>query len=157
PQVVAIGGAAEGSFVPHSLQQMASFRGRLRHRFGLDRDFVLYVGGPDFRKNLNGALEAFALLPESERSRLLLVVACDLSHEHRRALENRAAELGIAASVKLTGYVSDEELRALYQMCRVFFFPSLYEGLGLPVLEALQCGAPVVAADGSSIPEFTGD
>jgi glycosyltransferase involved in cell wall biosynthesis len=157
PQVLAIGGAAEASFTPHSLLQMSGYRARLRHRFGLEREFILYVGGPDFRKNLNGALEAFALLPASERSRLYLVVACELSPQQRRPVEERAAELGISDSVKLTGYISDDELRALYQMCRVFFFPSLYEGLGLPVLEALQCGAPVVAADGSSVPEFAGD
>jgi glycosyltransferase involved in cell wall biosynthesis len=157
PQVLAIGGAAERSFAPHSLLEMDGYRDRLQRRFGLDRDFILYVGGPDFRKNLRGALEAFAQLPERERSGLLLVVACDLSHAQRRQLNGWAEELGIAAAVKLTGYVTDDELRALYQMCRVFFFPSLYEGLGLPVLEALQCGAPVVAAEGSSIPEFAGD
>lgn len=157
PRILAIGGAAEPSFAPHSQAELQGYRTRLKHRFGLDRDFILYVGGPDFRKNLHGAMEAFAALPTGQRERLYLVVACFLSHEQRRNLEGKAHDLGIADAVKLTGYVSDVELRALYQMCRVFFFPSLYEGLGLPVLEALQCGAPVVASDSSSVPEFAGE
>src|SRR5262249_21246721 len=65
-------------------------------------------------------------------------------------------ELGIAGSLKLAGFLGDKELLALYQTCRLSLFPSLYEGLGLPVLEALQCGAPVVASDNSSIPEYAG-
>src|SRR5262249_25635490 len=108
-------------------------------------------------KNLSGALEAFAELSPAQRANLDLVVACYLSHGHRRELERKALDLGIGDAVKLTGYVSDDELRALYQMCRVFFFPSLYEGLGLPVLEAMQCGAPVVASNSSSVPEFAGN
>lgn len=157
PQVVSVGGAADAEFRPLCPADQPPHRARLRERFGLEREFVLYVGGPDFRKNLAGALEAFARLPAAQRDGLDLVVACFLSPDQVRSLEARGRELGISHSLKLTGYVSDDELRSLYQLCRVFFFPSLYEGLGLPVLEALQCGAPVVAADNSSVPEFAGD
>src|SRR5262249_35415605 len=154
PKVLAISGAADLRFGADSLADPQQYRARLRQRHGLHRDFILYVGGPDFRKNLSGALESFASLPDHERRGLDLVVACFLPPKQRGRLEQTGRDLGIADSLKLLGYVSDEELHALYQMCRVFFFPSLYEGLGLPVLEALQCGAPVVAGDNSSIPEF---
>lgn len=156
PSVASIGGAADPSFGPHAPADLSAYRRRLRQRFGLRRDFVLYVGGPDFRKNLHGTLEAFAALPLERRRDLDLVVCCFLLPDQYRELQRRGQELGIEGNLKLTGYVTDEELRALYQLCRVFFFPSLYEGLGLPVLEAMMCGAPVVAADASSIPEFTG-
>ena len=68
-----------------------------------------------------------------------------------------ANELGISDQVRFSGYVSHDELRALYQSCRLFFFPSLYEGLGLPILEALHFGAPVVTSNTSSLPEYAGD
>src|SRR5262249_37823522 len=85
-----------------------------------------------------------------------LVIACHFVEPHRQAVEEWGRELGLTDSLKLTGYVSDEELRALYGLCRLFFFPSLYEGLGLPVLEAFRCGAPVVAATRSALPEASG-
>ncbi|HJT78139.1 MAG TPA: glycosyltransferase family 1 protein, partial [Gemmataceae bacterium] len=156
PAVVPIGGAADPAFAPHADADLPAYRERLRSRFGLARDFILYVGGFDHRKNLRGALESFAALPETARQALDFVIACRLTPDQRRLLEGWASDLGIAAQVKLTGYVSDDELRALYQLCRLFFFPSLYEGLGLPVLEALQLGAPVVAPNHSSIPEVAG-
>jgi glycosyltransferase involved in cell wall biosynthesis len=156
PRVVPIGGAPSPAFAPHPPDVLARLRDQLRAKFRLGRDFILYVGGTDPRKNLTGAMAAFAALPPAERAGLDLVLACDLTAERRAALTRAATDLGIAGVLKLTGFVSDEELTALYQLCRVFFFPSLYEGLGLPVLEALRCGAPVVAADRSSIPEFAG-
>jgi glycosyltransferase involved in cell wall biosynthesis len=156
PPVTTIGGAADGAFVPHEGAELKKYWERFQRRFGLRRDFILYVGGFDFRKNLQGAMESFADLPDACRQRLDLVIVCQLDPAHREQVEHWARELAIADSLKLTGYVSDEELRALYGLCRLFFFPSLYEGLGLPVLEALRCGAPVVASNRSSIPEVAG-
>jgi glycosyltransferase involved in cell wall biosynthesis len=156
PEVVPIAGASDPAFAPHSEPALARFRDESRKKFHLDRQFILYVGGMDVRKNLVGALRAFAALPAAARQTLELVVACHLPDPERGRLEAVGRELGIADELRLTGFVTDEELTALYQLCRVFFFPSLYEGLGLPVLEALQCGAPVVASDRSSIPEFAG-
>jgi glycosyltransferase involved in cell wall biosynthesis len=156
PSVTVIGGAPDPAFgplPPASLERLREVFGR---RFGMGREFVLYVGGFDYRKNLRGALEAFAALPDRRRRELDLVLACRLVESHRRTVREWAGELGLAESLKLTGYVSDEALRALYGLCRLFFFPSLYEGLGLPVLEALSCGAPVVASDRSAVPEAAG-
>jgi glycosyltransferase involved in cell wall biosynthesis len=156
PEVVSIAGASDPAFAPHAPGELDRYRRELADKFDLRRDFILYVGGFDFRKNLHGAMRAFACLPPSAREGLDLVLACELSAAQREILEGWGRELGMSGSLKLTGFVSDEELRALYQMCRVFFFPSIYEGLGLPVIEALQCGAPVVASSASSIPEFAG-
>jgi glycosyltransferase involved in cell wall biosynthesis len=156
PDLVPIGGAADPTFARHSEEALSRHRTELTQRLDLHHDFILYVGGFDERKNLAGAMRAFAALPDRIRHDLDLVIACKLLPTERRFLEDMASTLGIDGSVKLSGYVSDDELRALYQLCRLFFFPSLYEGLGLPVLEALQCGAPVVAANRASVPEFTG-
>jgi glycosyltransferase involved in cell wall biosynthesis len=156
PRVVTIGGALDRDRVPLSEEDLARYRPLLREKFGLEREFLLYVGGFDPRKNLPGAMQAYAALPVGTRHAFDFVIACDLDPGPRAYLEGLAGELGIADTLKLTGYVTDDELRALYQTCRLFFFPSLYEGLGLPVLEALRCGAPVLASDRASIPEYAG-
>ena len=122
----------------------------------IDRPFILYVGGSESRKNLTGALAALAALPAATRNGVQLVIVCALSEAQRRTLERMARRLGIQDSVVFTGYVDDAVLDVLYRTCRLFLFPSYYEGLGLPVLEALQRGAPVVVSDRSSIPEFAG-
>src|SRR5439155_9465582 len=90
------------------------------------------------------------------RRHLNLAIVGDLTPGDAERLYGLAGQLGIGDSLRLLGFVTDEELRALYQLCRVFFFPSLCEGLGLPVLEALGCGAPVVCSNGSSLPEVAG-
>lgn len=156
PKLATIGGAPDPGFGPCPTSELERYRSRFRARWGLRREFFLYVGGFDVRKNLRGALESFAALPETIRREFDLVIACGLTAGQRERLHGWGRELGIAASLRLTGFVTDEELRALYGLCRLFLFPSLYEGLGLPVLEALRCGAPLVASDRSSIPEAAG-
>ncbi len=155
-KLFAIGGAPDPCFQPCSATELERYRSQFRAQWGLSREFFLYVGGFDFRKNLHGTLEAFATLPDSVRREFDLVIACQLTAGQRDCLESWGCELGIAGALRLTGFVSDDELRALYGLCRLFLFPSLAEGLGLPVLEALRCGAPVVASDRSSIPEVAG-
>src|SRR5690606_23163768 len=90
------------------------------------------------------------------RRGLDFVVACKISEHDRRDLTRLAREWGVADALRLTGFVTDQELRCLYHLCRVFMFPSYYEGLGLPVVEALRCGAPVVTSNCSSLPEYAG-
>jgi glycosyltransferase involved in cell wall biosynthesis len=157
PDVVTIGAAADACFAPIPALELSTLRQTVARKFELRRDFLLYVGGFDYRKNLVGAMQAFAILPAECRARLDLLITCRLSAPQRACLEEFAVRLGIAASVRLTGHVDDEDLRALYQTCRLFFFPSLYEGFGLPILEAMHCGAPIVASNTSSIPEVVGD
>lgn len=124
----------------------------------LREGFVLYVGGDDPRKNMLGAIDGYALLGEATRRSHQLVIACKLSDARKEELTAYAVERGIdRGDVLFTGYVSDSELAALYRSSALFLFPSLYEGAGLPILEAMSCGAPVAASRTSSIPEILGD
>lgn len=126
-------------------------------------DYVFYPGGFDPRKNMNRALEAFAKLqsrygtddPKVQATEL--VIACSVDQTSKTRMMDLAAELGIAEKTRLVGFVDDSSLLQLYQKARCLFFPSLYEGFGLPLLEALACGLPVAAANTSSLPEVAGD
>jgi glycosyltransferase involved in cell wall biosynthesis len=120
--------------------------------------FLLYVGGVDYRKNLEGALRGYAELPPALRDQHQFVIVCKLPHHRRISLRAFALDLGIEPrNLLLTGFVPDRELAALYRDCELFIFPSLYEGAGLPILEAMTCGAPVAASRASAMPEFLGD
>ena len=125
-------------------------------------DYVIYPGGFDPRKNMDRAIEGFARLHEKYRNeeriqstRLCIVCHCDKASETQ--LLNHARKLGIEGKVWLTGFIDDRVLVETYQKARCLFFPSLYEGFGLPVLEGLACGLPVAASRSSSIPEVGGD
>ena len=119
------------------------------------KPYVLCVAGSDPTKNVGSLIEAFAQLPESLRDRFDLLLAGDVCKrtDVRAAIER----LGISRQSKLVGLVSDAELVAYYQQATVFVFPSLYEGFGLPVLEAMGCGCPVICSSASSLPEVAGD
>lgn len=122
------------------------------------RGFLLYVGGVDPRKNLEGTIRAYAELPPELRDAHQLVIACNLAHHLRFTLRILARRLGIESrNLVLTGFVSDRDLAALYRACELFVFPSLYEGAGLPILEAMTCGAPVASSKTSAMPELLGD
>jgi glycosyltransferase involved in cell wall biosynthesis len=115
--------------------------------------FLLYVGGKDYRKNLDGTIRAYARLPERLRAAHQLVIACNLELVRRFDLMALARRLGIPRDgVVLTGFVPDRVLAALYRSCELFVFPSLYEGAGLPILEAMSCGAPVASSNTSAMP-----
>jgi len=120
--------------------------------------FLLYVGGVDYRKNLEGTIRAYAELPAAMRDPHQLVIVCKLAYHRRLSLRAFALDLGIESpNLLLTGFVPDRELAALYRACELFVFPSLYEGAGLPILEAMSCGAPVAASGVSAMPELLGD
>jgi glycosyltransferase involved in cell wall biosynthesis len=124
----------------------------------LREGFVLYVGGDDPRKNLLGAIDGYALLSPEMRHSHQLVIVCKLADARVEELTAYAIDHGIdEADLIFTGYVPDPVLAALYRSCALFLFPSLYEGAGLPILEAMSCGAPVAASRTSSIPEILGD
>ncbi|MCA1842983.1 MAG: glycosyltransferase family 4 protein, partial [Actinobacteria bacterium] len=121
---------------------------------GMSARYVFYVGGFDRRKNLEPLLIAWSLLDPAVRAGRTLVVCAVPDRLDRHHLLHFAAELGISGEVRLTGVLPDETLLLLHQGAELFVFPSLYEGYGLPVAEALACGAPVLAADTSSLPEI---
>lgn len=125
---------------------------------GIAREFVLYVpGGFDPRKNFARLIEAFASMPNELQRRYQLVIASKLPPGVGEWLRDAGRLHGLEQnSLVLTDYVSDCTLRHLYERCTLMAFPSLMEGLGLPVLEAMACGAPVVASNTSSLPEVLG-
>ena len=126
----------------------------VRHKHGLARPFLLFVGNAKPHKNLGRLLDAFALLAEGYPD--LELVAVGGEQTAVRALLSDHERSGIANRVRLLGFLSKQELRAVYSLAEVFVFPSLYEGFGLPPLEAMACGTPVVAARCSSLPEVVG-
>ena len=129
----------------------------VREQYGLLRPFVLYTGGIDHRKNIEGLIRAFALLPKPLRENHQLAIVCSVHPESRRLLEDLAKQQGLATDVViLTGFVPEEDLIVLYHLCKTFIFPSWHEGFGLPALEAMSCGAPVISANTSSLPEVIG-
>lgn len=125
-------------------------------RLGVRENFLLFVGTVEPRKNLSALIEAFAIVKKRAARPEILVIAggSGWKNEH---VYRRIEELGIADSVRFLGYVTVEELVVLYNSCRAFVYPSLYEGFGLPVLEAMSCGAPVITSAISSLPEVAGD
>ncbi len=123
-------------------------------RHGLRQPFALYVGGEDWRKNMDGMVRAFAHFHRHHPDHQLAVV-CTLAAERITELQGLARSLGIRpGAVVCTGYVSDEELIGILGQSDMMVFPSIYEGLGLPVLEAHGCGVPVVGSNTSSVAEL---
>lgn len=152
---VNISTAADAQFEPLELSTRTV--DELRDRFNLERPFVMYGGGIDHRKNLEGLIHAFARLPSDLRQTHQLAIVCAVRGEDRQGLLQLARSHGLGAGdLVITGFVPDADLVALYNLCKLFVFPSWHEGFGLPVLEAMQCGAPVIGANTSSIPEVIG-
>jgi glycosyltransferase involved in cell wall biosynthesis len=153
--VVNISSAVDGIFRvrPLALQD----RSALLARHNLHRPFIMYTGGIDYRKNIEGLIEAYSLLSASLRSAYQLAIICSVQDADRVRLQRLVAKLKLDAhDVVLTGYVSDDDLVSLYNCTALFVFPSLHEGFGLPALEAMACGAPVIGSNASSIPEVIG-
>jgi glycosyltransferase involved in cell wall biosynthesis len=130
---------------------------RVRERYQIRGRFVLYAGNIKPHKNLDRLIAAFGLLKQLPifQDLKLLIIGDDI-HKYgslRRAVESA----GVRQDVRFFGFVPDRTLAALYRLASVFAFPSLYEGFGLPPLEAMACGAPVVTSKISSLPEVVGD
>jgi glycosyltransferase involved in cell wall biosynthesis len=108
------------------------------------------------RKNLLRLLEAYQEVRKWSQSWRLVIVGAR-NYWKSSPVAQKVKDLGLEGQVKFTGYIPDEDLPALYNGADLFCFPSLYEGFGLPVLEAMACGTPVVTANSSSLPEVAGE
>jgi glycosyltransferase involved in cell wall biosynthesis len=134
----------------------------MRKRLDLPEKFLLYLGGYDQRKNIRAIIEAFSLLPElyEEGYRLVLggvtrgAGSSDLFPDPRRIVSQSGMK---EDGVQFLGWVSEEDKPAVYSSATLFLFPSLYEGFGLPPLEAMASGTPVISSNASSLPEIVGD
>lgn len=154
-KVTNISTAADARFRPLRLHEDEIEE--LRHRYGLTRSIVMYTGGIDRRKNIEGLIGAYARLPSEIRAKHQLAIVCSARKVDADALVQHAESRGLAdGELVLTGFVPDEHLVKLYNICKVFCFPSWHEGFGLPVLEAMQCGAAAIGSNTSSVPEVIG-
>ena len=142
----------DSRFAPASLHEVAAVRSRL----GLSSEYLLFVGTLSPRKNLIGLFRAYALLRQRKEDPPPLVVAGAPGWLWEPIMQE-VNELGLQTRVKFCGFVPDDILPALLTGATLFVMPSLYEGFGLPVLEAMACGTPVLTSDRSSIPEVAGE
>ena len=132
--------------------------GAMRERFKIKNNYLLYAGGADPRKNLSRLITAYSNLQSDIRNTCHLVLAGKMPDENIKQLSNQALSEGCKnVEVIFKEYISDEELATLYTHARGFVFPSYHEGFGLPVLEAMFFGTPVIGANNSSVPEIIGN
>jgi alpha-1,3-rhamnosyl/mannosyltransferase len=136
-------------------------------RFGIREPFLLYVGTWERRKNIRGLIDIFACVREQQRDLTLAIVGMrpwrEAAYVHGveswdgREVEDRLRRLEMSESVRVVGQVSLQELVELYSAAQALLYPTLYEGFGIPALEAMACGLPVVASCRTAIPEVVGD
>ncbi|GAB2940887.1 glycosyltransferase [Hafnia psychrotolerans] len=129
----------------------------LKTKYGITGPFIMYTGGIDHRKNIEGLIRAYSNLSDELINKYQLTIVCSVQEHDRQRLTRLYEEHGLTNSnVVITGFVSDEDLLILYNYCELFVFPSWHEGFGLPILEAMKCGKPVIGGELSSIPEVIG-
>jgi glycosyltransferase involved in cell wall biosynthesis len=124
-------------------------------RYQIHIPFILGVGTLEPRKNLKTLLQAFGHLPSNLQNKYQLVLVGKSGWRHRE-FERYLSSFPSGSRVRLTGYVPESDLRLLYASAEMFVFPSFYEGFGLPVLEAMAAGCPVISSDSSSLKEVVG-
>jgi glycosyltransferase involved in cell wall biosynthesis len=132
----------------------------LKDRFGISQQYLLFVGFPNHRKNLPGLIRAFALALRRLSETYDLVICGDIHtkiESEYAAILKTIAETGMKDRVKFIGYLENEELQSLMAGARAFVFPSFYEGFGLPVVEAMACGTPVLVSDIPVLREIAGE
>ena len=128
---------------------------RIEQKYGITKDFLIHVGAIHERRNIISLLKVFKRLKESGRDlQLVLVGSIQWSFID---LKRMLLYMGLKSDVIHLEYISDEDLVCLYNAARLFVYPSLYEGFGLPLVEAMACGTPIAASNVSSIPEVVGD
>lgn len=126
-------------------------------KFFIQKEYLLCVGADDFRKNLDGLAHAFLRLPECLADQYQLVIACSVSQQTQDRILTLAKKYKRSKAVVFTGYIDDDEMLCLLNHAKLAVFPSMYEGFGLPVVEAFQCEVPVLTSNNSSLGEIAKD
>ena len=154
--IVNISASVDDSFKPKKISKAT--KDKLFKKFNITKKTIVYApGGFDVRKNFENLIEAYSLLSSNLKENYQLIILGKISEENRTTLFEIAKDKGVKKSdFIITGYITDEELITFYSICDLFVFPSLHEGFGLPVLEAMSCGAIVIGSNTTSIPEVIG-
>lgn len=129
---------------------------RVRRKYGAGDRYILYIGNFKAHKNIGKLVEAFRLLQKEEGLKDYNLVLGGKKDAHSTAMEKMISEQGLEGRVRFTGHLEEGDLRGLYSAASLFVFPSLYEGYGLPVMEAMACGTPVACSNRTSLPEIAG-
>lgn len=145
--------AADENFKPLDKEKC---RSELASKYNINKPYILYIGGFSSRKNVAALITAFSKLIKKLPKEYVLVLVGDYNAEGNSLLK-LISTLNIEDKVILTGKVPETDLPILYNGSKLFVYPSVYEGFGLPPLEAMSCGVPVITSRTSSIPEVTGD
>ncbi|MCS6842649.1 MAG: glycosyltransferase family 4 protein [Roseiflexus sp.] len=148
-RIVVTPNAADARFAPPDPATLETFR----RRAGLPERFVLFLGTLEPRKNLTTLLEAYARIARDVDAPLIIGGAKGWLYEPILA---RAEQLGLGDRLRFVGYIDQEDQALWYAAATIFVFPSLYEGFGMPPLEAMACGTPVIVSNSSSLPEVVG-
>jgi glycosyltransferase involved in cell wall biosynthesis len=145
-------GVDSSAFKPDIPPQL---RQSVRKRYGLAGDYIFSLGTLEPRKNFSGLIEAYAMLPDVVRRRTVLAIAGGPGWKNEDVFET-VRRLGLTSRVKFLGYISEVDRAPLMHEAVLFALPALYEGFGMPVLEAMACGTPVVTSDRGALPEVGG-
>jgi glycosyltransferase involved in cell wall biosynthesis len=140
-------GVRADHFYPRSDEEIEHLRGQ----FSLKKPFILIVGSLDPRKNIHGLIKAWHKLPAFYQDEMELVITGGTNKRLAFKLGKNKYK-----NIRFTGYVNDEQLPVLYSAAKLFVYPSLFEGFGLPVLEAMACGTPVITSNNTSLKEVAG-
>lgn len=150
---VVYNGINEDHFYPSN---DVKIRAQVRHRYGLPENFILFLGNPSRRKNPMGVIEAYVMYASKVANPLPLVTPGLTQKFITHTLKNLNAEYDAKRFIT-PGYIRDEDLPFIYGLSELFLFPSLSEGFGMPVIEAMACGTPVITSKISCMPEIAGD
>lgn len=146
--------ANEEIYIPLDKDQCKNF---IKEKYSIKDEFILYVGGFSPRKNIVGLIQAFSKLQIKLKGKDLKLVIAGKQGKSYSLYKKTAEDLKVDDKVLFPGFIPLEHMPIFYNACNLFVYPSLYEGFGLPPIEAMACGAPIIASNSTSIPEVVGD
>jgi len=129
---------------------------RVKEKYHLPDKYFFFLGNTDPKKNTSGTLKAYSTFVKEHGTEVKFVML-DFDHEELLAILDSIGDRGLMDQIVLTGYVVNTDLPAIYSQCSLFLYPSLRESFGIPMLEAMACGTPVITSNTSSMPEVAGD
>lgn len=128
----------------------------IKARYKLPDEFIFYLGNTDPKKNMEGVLKAFSILMKKEK-KVPTLLMLDIDRQYLKKLLNKIGDPQLINQITFSGYIPNSELPAIYSQSIIFLYPSFRESFGIPILEAMACGSPVITSNTSSMPEIAGD